>query len=264
MLSVENIKARELRLTASRVGVLMSGDPEKVMALWEEMLGVREPDDLSDVWAVQLGIATEALNLDWYERRTGRALTRKQEFVISPEAKWAACTLDGFDAALGGPVEAKCVGGFEPRATVIARYMPQAHWQMRCTGTTKFAFSIIEGGREPAINYADYDEAYGAELWARGVAFMQCLKDLTPPMQFTPVAAPVPQDQWRECDMTGNNAWSSFAADWLAHKNAAKKYETANKELKALVDPDVGLAFGHAVKVKRSKTGSLTVSAMKG
>ena len=74
MLTAEQLKARDGKLTASRVACLMTGDAEKIMNLWREMVG--DPsfvaDDLSGVWPVQLGSATEMLNLDWYTRRTGR------------------------------------------------------------------------------------------------------------------------------------------------------------------------------------------------
>jgi hypothetical protein len=55
MLTPEQIARRKGKLTASRVAVLMTGDAEKIIQLWEEMLGQREPEDLSGVWAVRLG-----------------------------------------------------------------------------------------------------------------------------------------------------------------------------------------------------------------
>ncbi|KAF0138657.1 MAG: hypothetical protein FD153_1184 [Rhodospirillaceae bacterium] len=90
-------RARDGKLTASRVGVLMNGDEAAIYALWREMIGAPDykPEDLSDVWAVQLGSCTESLNLDWYERRTGRSVTRRGDVVVHPTLPWAAATLDG-------------------------------------------------------------------------------------------------------------------------------------------------------------------------
>lgn len=96
MLTPEQLKARDGKLTASRVGVLMSGDEAKILSLWREMLGLQEPEDLSGVWAVRRGEATEQLNLDWFERKTGKKVTRRGEVVVHPEHDWAACTLDGW------------------------------------------------------------------------------------------------------------------------------------------------------------------------
>jgi hypothetical protein len=192
MLTTQQLKARDGKLTASRVGILMSGDEAAVLALWQEMLGEREPEDLSAVWPVQLGTITEPLNLAWYERATGHKLSRHGEVVICPRAEWAACTLDAFDETLSGPVEAKHVGGFEARDKIIARYYPQTTWQMLCTGTKSVALSIIEGAREPAIEIGELDQSYADELWRRAEAFMQCVWNLTPP-----VCAPVSRHSGR-------------------------------------------------------------------
>ena len=258
-LTAEQIEKRGDRLTASRVGVLMQGDPAKVLALWEEMTGQREPEDLSHVWAVQLGSHTESLNLDWYEIKTGAKLIRRGDVSISPIADWAAATLDGFDPNIPGPIECKHVGGFESRDTVIARYMPQIHWQMLCTNTKAAAFSIIEGAREPVIEPVVFDADYAKELWSRAEAFMQCVNDLTPPVELAPVDPPKKIETFRTVSMQGSNAWAEHAADWLENQKAAKKFETAAKEIKALVEADVGLASGHGIAVSRNKAGSLTI-----
>lgn len=261
MLTSAQLAARGDRLTASRVGILMSGDSDKVMRLWQEMVGAAEAEDLSAVWPVRLGEATEALNLEWYTRRTGRALSRHGEVVICPKADWAACTLDAFDETMGGPVDAKCVGGWEPRATVVERYTPQMIWQQLCTDSRWSALSIIEGGKEPVIEEVPFDEEYAAELWRRAEAFMACVRDLVPPMALAPVAAPVKAE--RIVDMRQSNAWAEHAAIWHEHRNAAKAFTGAEKELKALVAADARRAFGHGVECIRDRAGRLSIKEAK-
>lgn len=263
MLTSSQLSARDGKLTASRVGILMSGDDAAVLALWQEMLGERQPEDLSAVWPVQLGTITEPLNLAWYERTTGHALSRHGEVVICPRDDWAACTLDAFDEVLNGPVEAKHVGGFEPREKVIARYYPQTTWQMLCTETKSVALSIIEGAKEPAIEIGTLDSAYADELWRRADAFMECVNSLTPPVALPPVATPVAPAQWRELDMAGSNAWASFAADWLETVGPMKRNRLAEKELKALVPADCGRAHAAGIQIKRAKNGALTISQVR-
>jgi hypothetical protein len=46
---------------AGRIACLMTGDREAILRLYQEMIGEAEPEDLSGVWAVRLGEATEAL-----------------------------------------------------------------------------------------------------------------------------------------------------------------------------------------------------------
>jgi hypothetical protein len=75
----EQSAARKGKLTASVVGALMSGDEAKIMQLWRRL--TEDPsyrdEDLSDVWPVALGLVTEQLNLDWYERRTDHPVLRR-------------------------------------------------------------------------------------------------------------------------------------------------------------------------------------------
>lgn len=257
-LSEAQIKARDGRLTASRVACLMAGDEAKIMDLWREMVGdpAWEPEDLSEVWPVQLGSATEALNLDWYERKRG-PITRRGEVVVHPLHDWAAATLDGFDAALPGPVECKHVGGFEPLETIIERYQPQLHWQMLCTGTYVAALSIIEGAREPAIEHVTFDAEYAAELWRRAEAFMECVNNLTPPVALAPVAPPVKATIVQ--DMSASNEWCDAAVTWLENVASAKKAASAEKSLKGLVRPEAAKAFGAGVVVHRDRAGRLSL-----
>jgi predicted phage-related endonuclease len=259
VLSPFQLQARDGKLTASRVACLMTGDPEKILDLWRMLTGDPdyEEEDLSHVWAVQLGSFTESLSLDWYERRTGRPLLRRGDVVVHPEASWAAATLDAWDADLKAPVECKHVGGFEKTATIIERYQPQAHWQMIVTGAKNCAFSIIEGAREPIIEIVQKDQDYANALWGRAQQFMECVRNLTPPVAPQPMAAPVKAEKIYQMD--GNNAWGANAATWITTRQAFKDNEAATKEIKAMVPADAVKCIGHGLNVSRSKSGSLTI-----
>lgn len=263
MLTPTQMQQRDGKLTASAVACLMTGDAEKILNLWRELTGdptyVRE--DLSDIWAVQLGSHTEPLNLDWYEKRTGRPLSRRGDVVVHPTTDWAACTLDAWDDDLSAPVECKHVGGFEKTAAIIERYMPQAHWQMIVTGAKQCVFSIIEGAREPIIEVVSKDDDYARELMARAEQFMQCVMDLRPPVALAPVAAPVKAE--KVYDMTGNNTWASEAVTWITTRQAYKDNAAADKALKALVPADAVKCVGHGITVSRSKAGSLSIRELK-
>src|SRR5215472_14093711 len=94
-------KQRELRkghFTGSEANILMAGDPYKINDLWLMHTGdprYVEPD-FSEVWPVQLGIATEELNLRWVELKYG-PITRKGEVVVGlGSLAWTAATLDGW------------------------------------------------------------------------------------------------------------------------------------------------------------------------
>jgi hypothetical protein len=260
-LSVEQLAAREGKLTASRVACLMTGNEAEIIALWREMIGDPGfvPEDLSGVWPVQLGSATEQVNLDWYERRYG-PVTRRGE-VVTHAVGWAACTLDGWDATRCYPVETKHCGGHEPVSLIIERYQPQMQWQMLVTRAPMCALSIIMGAREPVVEFIEADLDYQAELWRRAEVFMHHVYAMTPPVALAPAAPPVIAE--KTYDMASSNAWGEHAAVWLANIEGKKLAEKADKELKALVPADAIKCHGHGIVVRRDRAGRLALREQK-
>lgn len=259
MLTKTQLDQRAGKLTASRVAALMTGDPEKVMRLYREMIGEQPEEDLSDVWPVQLGSATEALNLEWYARKSmaGFSVSRRGEVVTHPIYHWAACTLDGWDEVLMCPVECKHVGGREPLEVVIDRYQPQMHWQMECTGAKQCALSVIMGANEPVVEYIDYDWQYAAEMIRRGAQFIGFVQRREPPVVLA--AAPPPAGTLKEYDMTGKNEWAAYAAQWLETSTNARLNKEAEKVLKNLVPADAKKCAGHRVQITRDRANRLSL-----
>ena len=57
--------------------IIMGDDEAALVRLWREKRGEAGPEDLSGNLIVQLGTATEELNRIWYERNTGRRVSRR-------------------------------------------------------------------------------------------------------------------------------------------------------------------------------------------
>jgi len=252
--------AREGKLTASRVAPLMTGDRAKIMAVWRELCGdpTYEEENLDEVWQVQLGLATEKLNLDWYERKSGHVLSRRGDVLVHPDYDWAAATLDGYDDVVPGPVEAKHVGGFEPIEKVIERYQPQVQWQMEVTGSTKCVLSVIEGGRVPRLVPIDRDAIYADELMARALRLMEHVWNLTEPVEMEPRELKT-ISRLVDYNMTGNNVWAAAANDWLAHKETAKLWEASVETIKGLVANDAASATGYGIVARRDKANRISI-----
>jgi hypothetical protein len=56
--------------------------PAPASRLWREKRGVAEPEDLSGNLIVQLGLATEDLNRQWYERNSGQTCFERFGIVL--------------------------------------------------------------------------------------------------------------------------------------------------------------------------------------
>src|SRR5271166_4744979 len=162
MLTEAQLEARRGKLTASAIGALMGTNKTKILNLWRELIGdpSYEPENLDHIWAVQLGSQTESLNLDWFERKTGKPVTRRGEVCVHSKVGWAAATLDGWSEAYQAPVETKHVGGFEPFERIVDRYYAQCQWQMEVTNASVCYLSVIEGSKEPRIRNIDLDLKY--------------------------------------------------------------------------------------------------------
>lgn len=257
MLTETQRKAREGKLTASRVACLMTADNEAIMQLWKEMIGETQEEDLSHVWPVQLGNATEKLNLDWYEARNSHRVIRRGDVIVHPKYPDFACTLDGWIDELNCPIDAKHVGGREPIEVVVQRYAPQMQWQMEVTGTPTAALSIIHGAQPPVIEWLKRNAEYAAELIRRGLEFMKSVHDRTPPVIWLPIEAPV--EAKREVDMSHSPLWRRHAARWIQAEGAARTAEEASRILKAMVPRDAWKATGYGIRITRDRADRLSL-----
>lgn len=259
-LTPEQIAAREGKLTASGIAALMTGDKAKIYNLWRELIGDPswEYEDLSDVWPVQLGNATEKLHLEWVAKKHG-LIGRMGEVVVcqTPGKSWAACTLDAWSYTHKCPIEAKHVGGFETREAIVQRYYPQMTWQMIVCAASRCMLSVIEGAREPVQEFIAYDYEYAKELTARAEAFMEHVRNLTPPVDLDPIREPV--RPFKTYDFSTNNEFVSAAADWIETRALAQKHKDADTTIKALVPADAVIVTGGGVEARRDRANRLKI-----
>jgi hypothetical protein len=174
-------------------------------------------------------------------------------------------TLDGLtttDDAHAAIFEAKHVNAFSKIEDVVQRYMPQLHHNMACAGVRHAVLSVLIGTQGYDTYDVPCDDWYLAQLIDRERAFWECVATDTPPPGMEAIKAPAPPTKFRTVDMTGNNAWASNAMDWMQDRIPAKRFAKAEKEIKALIEPDVGRAFGHGIECKRDKAGRLSIKEM--
>lgn len=257
---------RRTGIGGSDANIIMAGDAERIHNLYLEKIGEREPDDLTWVLPVQIGSATEELNCAFYTHATGRQIIDRNGQHRHRAREYMRCEVDGMtltENGSGAIFEAKHVNAFSTIEDVVQRYMPQLHHNMACANVRHAVLSVFIGTQKHEIFEVALDDFYLAELLDAEADFWRCVEARTPPEGFQPIAAPIQFEKLREVDLTGSNEWASFAADWLANKDAAKTFETAAKGLKNLVEPDVGRAYGHGICAKRNKAGAITISAEK-
>jgi predicted phage-related endonuclease len=266
-LTTTRLEARQDGLGGSDARVIMSGDDEALFRLWQEKRGEAQPDDLSDSLPVVMGLWTEELNRLWYTRRTGRGVTEAGKSVVHPRHDFILSDLDGLtttEAGAAAVFEAKHVNPFNFDVDgCVAKYQPQLQHKMMVTGLPFAVLSVFVGTLRWECEEIPADLFYQATLLEREIAFWAAVKDGKPPCAMPAVEAPKRTEPLRTVHFDRDNEWAALAADWREHREAAGKFTAAEKGLKEKVEPDVGLAHGHGVVIKRDKAGRLRISAEK-
>ena len=155
----------------------MGNDEAALLRLWREKRGETEPEDLSGNLIVQLGLATEPLNRQWYERTTGQVVKDVQSWVRHPVIRWMAATLDGIVEGTGAVFEAKFMlpWSFSEEAAA-EKHMAQLQHNMWVTNATAAVLSIITGGGKWVEIKIPADSLYQHLLLTAEKKFWRCVE----------------------------------------------------------------------------------------
>lgn len=253
-LTAEQIIERKTRIGGSDAGKIVSGLWHE---LWLEKTGRAEPEDLTWVLPVQLGILTEPLNIAFYEHATGHRVFGQGEVYLHPDHPFIGCTLDGLTLIEDKPaiIQCKHVSAFAKIEEVEQRYYAQCAHEMLCTGASSAYLSVFMGTLKHEIVLIGRDRDYTNRLLELEREFWSFVERDEPPPRGADLVMPVKPETYRTIDFTGSNEWTASAVDWIETNSAAKRNDKAAKALRAMVEPDVGLAIGAGVEVKRAKDG---------
>src|ERR1700683_4793459 len=209
----------------------MGQDEKALIRLWKEKRGEVGPEDLSGNVMVQLGLVTEDLNRQWYERNTGNSIKNVQCRVKHPVIRWMAATLDGIVAGTGARCEAKFMLPWSFSEDVAAeKHMAQLQHNMWVTNARMAALSIITGGGKWAEISIAADQLYQHLLLTAEKKFWRCVSFGEPPRLFG-VEPPRPRiEAVRVVDMGSSNSWAEFAAVFLETRPAFLAHEKAKTE----------------------------------
>jgi predicted phage-related endonuclease len=239
--------------------VIMGQDEAALTRLWRQKRGEIEPEDLSGNLIVQLGVVTESLNRQWFERNTGRPVTHVQKRVRHPVIRWMGATLDGVIEATGSVFEAKFMLPWSfSKEAAAQKYMPQLQHNMWVTNSTTSVLSVITGGGKWVEIAVPADSLYQHLLFTAEKKFWRCVESGEPPRLFGIETPPPRIEAVRVVDMSASNAWAEFAAQFRETRDAFLTHETVKAELKALMPDDAREAVGHGVRAKRSKSGAVS------
>src|SRR3954469_18840973 len=254
-----HMSKRRTFIGGSDARVVMGGDEAALLRLWREKRGEAEPENLSRNLIVQLGLATEPLNRQWYERASGQVVKDVQSWVRHPVIRWMAATLDGVVEGNGAVFEAKFMLPWSFSEDAAAeKHMAQLQHNMWVTNATAAVLSIITGGGKWVEITLHADPLYQHLLLTAEKKFWRCVMDGAEPRLFG-IEPPRPRLQAvRIIDMSASNSWGELAMTFRRTRPAFLEHEDAKVELKKLVPEDAKEAIGCGLRAKRSKAGGIS------
>lgn len=169
------LELRNTGLGGSDAGVVMGVNPYKSrLTLWLEKTGQKEPDDLSEVEAVQWGIRNEPNIADWFCDVTGKKV-RKCGTLQSTDHPWLLANVDRFVVGENAGLEIKTAGvkqaGRWKGEEVPDEYYCQCQHYMLVTGCEKWYLAVLIGGNKAIYQEIPRNESFIKELFEREAGF---------------------------------------------------------------------------------------------
>jgi hypothetical protein len=251
---------RRGKVTGSMMPVLMNAKTDaELYDLWATKVGLKEQPPQN--YAMGLGSYLEPFILDYVERSTNHAITRRGEIVDHPSVSDICVKLDGYRAHDDTVVEVKFLGAYRSREDFLPYYYPQVLLQMLCTGARNGVLLVAQGTAEPVAHEIFRDEIYAGEMMQRIAAFLLCIKTLTPPVALPPI---IPRDRWRVVDLSIESP--NWGAELLLHlgvyeatKVDADAHDVAGKSARAIVPDDVGKVITPGFILERNRKGIVSI-----
>ncbi len=277
---------RKLYLGSSDARDILSGDWDR---MYKRKMGLEGELDLSGSFAVQLGLVTEDMHLDWtiaklneergggfkYSKAQGNGDQHWSEY--RPDTAFTSVILGSHPDALlrdvAGmvyPLEAKITGRWKDADEAADYYMPQLQHHMLCWDVDVILFSVVVGTKEPERMWVGASPEWREHYIARCDAFWGHVEGAMPPApQFfdkvktaapivpAKIASTVPINGWKKRDMAGNNRFKAVTAEYLETKTAVKSHEKAKADLKAMMAEDENEIFSDELVLKRDSRGAI-------
>lgn len=179
--SREWLELRKKSITATDIATIMGVNPYKTpYQLWQEKLGIKEPDTEND--AMRRGKSLEPIALESFCRLKGKYY--EPAVVVGRFCPWAMASLDGICDAGLSIVEIKCMGksNHDEAVSGVVKplYMYQMQWQMFVTELSECDYFVFSEESHNVIS-VKRDQDLINQMIPAAEKFLKCLDTFTPP-----------------------------------------------------------------------------------
>ena len=255
---------------AARLKGLGGSDAERIMSgdwyqLWGEKTKRIQPEDLSRVLPVQMGLVTEAFNAYWFQLQSGihvnRAAAICERCHVHPAYPHMLCNIDGL-VIIDGRLrlfEAKHVNPFGSKGDQPAKHYAQIQHCLEVLDLEGCELSVFFGSMDWSRFSIERDKEYGALLIDREREFWEHVQSDKPPARNEAAEETPKYDLMRQLNMRVNNRWGDGEATWVSTREHVKQGDAAESALKGMMPGDCDFAFGHELCCVRDRAGKLTL-----
>ena len=253
-----------------RTGFIGGSDCVRIMQgnwleLWQIKTGRSEGDDLSRNIAVQLGVCTEDFNIEWFEvEHDCWIIDQQKQFSRDIGGVPVKGTVDGMWE--NSIIEAKHTNSMNNMDNVIEYYMPQIQTYAHLANADGIWLSVIFGNNKWESAYVGRNKEYFDSMWAVVSDFWGYVVRDEEPIGINVPSISVDKievDNMVKRDASRDNQFIDAAHTYLEHQAAAKTFEGAKKDLKAMVAGNEREVYCTNLTIKRDKRGSLRITARK-
>ena len=231
--------------------------------LFNEITGKTEPVDLSKVLQVQVGVATEKVNLDFLQYDLEEEVLRNVDVKPVEEMPFIRSSLDGMTHDTQRPCEAKHTYQDNRMEVLAENYYPQLQHYMMHSKVDTIYLSAIFGNRRFEYTSIDADYTYQKKLYSVEEWFIEHLNKNKEPKAYKGLPTidkkDIKLDGMKQYDMKNNIKWKDFVQQYKDNKPYVEQFENCKKAIKGLVPDDCYRATGDGVVVTRNKRNILTI-----
>lgn len=262
----------------NRIGFIGGSDLYNIMKgdwhdLWLIKTGRKEPDDLSDVFRVNLGVATEDFHIDWFSRHGGYPLVEKQKEYQQnidgvPYKGQVDALMQTDDSYVPNTIlECKHTSSNRTIKDMLENYMPQLHLYMRLSNTHECFLSVIFGN-EWGWCRVNFDNDYWSKVHNAVIDFWEMVEtQIEPPVN----GIGVDKIDWSNIAIDGlvardasqDNYFVDLAHNYVNTVDAAKDHEAAKKQLRSLIADNEREVYCDFLSIKRDKRGACRIAIKK-
>lgn len=155
------------------------------LKLWLEKTGEAEPDDLSQVEAVQLGTELEDFVAQKFSQQTGKQVRKQSKMYVHPEYDYMIAHVDRLITGSEELLECKTCSAFKKDEwdanRIPQEYILQVMWYLGITNRKKGHIACLIGGQKFVYKEIDFDQQLFDVMVEKAKDFWNKVQTLTPP-----------------------------------------------------------------------------------